>query len=182
MRWLDDTTLCCLKPDKVRSKVTDGFQKEGGMGLFDFLKRKRVPATIEYTVAPLGEISVPRSSWMILFRDGFDDLALLRTALTRYHEPVQQITSHHLKFGAPAELDIRLSIASHVLAESQEIAAQFSHSDSSAIALCNQRVELSWDMRDDPGLITNLIGFVEPEVRRVVDTCWTFDCDSGQWF
>lgn len=67
------------------------------MGLFDFLKRKRVPATIKDIVAPLGEISVPRSSWMILFRDGFDDLALLRTALTRYQEPVQQITSPKIR-------------------------------------------------------------------------------------
>ncbi|MBX5206819.1 hypothetical protein [Rhizobium sp. NZLR11] len=152
------------------------------MQLFDFLKRKSVPATIKDTVAPFGVISMPRFSWMILFRDGFDDLALLRTALTKYQEPRQQISSHHLKIGAPAELDIRLTIASHVLAESQEIAAQFPHPDSSAIALCNQRVELSWGMQDDPGLITNLVGFVEPEVRCLVGTCWTFDCDSGQWF
>lgn len=157
-------------------------EKRGGMGLFDFLKRKSVPATFNDTVAPLREISMPRFSWMILFRDGFGDLAQLRTALAKYQEPVRQISSHHIIFGAPAELDVRLSIESHVLVESQEIAAQFPHSESSAIALCDQRIELSWDMRDDPGLITNLIGFVEPEVRRLVGTCWTFDCDSGQWF
>ncbi|AJC80170.1 hypothetical protein IE4803_CH02986 [Rhizobium etli bv. phaseoli str. IE4803] len=154
----------------------------GSMRLFDFLKRKRVPATTKDTKDPFGEISMPRFSWMILFRDGFDDLALLRTALASYQEPLRQISPHHLIFGAPAELDVRLSIESHVLVESQEIAAQFPHSDSSAIALCDQRIELSWDMRDDPGLITNLIGFVEPEVRRLVGTCWTFDCNSGQWF
>lgn len=152
------------------------------MGLFDFLKRKLVLATINNTVVPLREISMPPLSWMILFRDGFGDLALLRTALTKYQEPLRQISSHHLIFGAPAELDIRLSTASHLLTESQELAAQFPHDDSSAIALCNQRIELSWGMQDDPGLITNLIGFVEPEVRRLVGTCWTFDCDSGQWF
>ncbi|OWV82355.1 hypothetical protein ATY77_03750 [Rhizobium sp. R634] len=152
------------------------------MALFDFLKRKRSLATIKDTTASHAPVMTPRFSWMILFRDGFGDLTLLQAALMRYQEPLRQVTSHQLKFGAPAELDIRLSSESHVLAESQGIAAQFPHAESSAIARCNQRVELSWGIEDDPSLITNLIGFVEPEVRRLVGNCWTFDCDSGQWF
>ncbi|MBB4571392.1 hypothetical protein [Rhizobium leucaenae] len=62
---------------------------------------------------------MPRLSWMILFRHGFEDLTPLQAALTRYREPLQQITSQHLKFGAQAELDIQLSSGAHVLTESQ---------------------------------------------------------------
>lgn len=123
-----------------------------------------------------------RLSWMILFRDGFDDLIPLQAALARYGEPLHQITSKHLKFGAPAELDIQLSSEAHVLTESREMAANFPNGDSSAIAYCNQRVELSWGSKDDLGLITNLIGFVEPEINRLVGNCWTFDCGTSQWF
>ncbi|WP_245384549.1 hypothetical protein [Rhizobium leguminosarum] len=121
-------------------------------------------------------------SLLILFRDGFDDLTALQTALAQYRVPLRQVTPDHLKFGAPAELDVQLSSESDVLIESQEIAEYFPHKDSSAIALCNQRIELSWDMKADPGFITNLIGFVEPEVRRLVGKCWTFDPAGGSWF
>ncbi|MBX5157641.1 hypothetical protein HJB89_10945 [Rhizobium sp. NZLR8] len=123
-----------------------------------------------------------RLSLLILFRDGLHDLNDLEAALTRYREPLQQVAPDHLKFGAPLELDIKLSSESHVLIESQEIAEFFPHKDSSAIALCNQRLELSWAMKDDPGLITNLIGLLEPEVNRLVGKCWTFDPHAGLWF
>ena len=123
-----------------------------------------------------------RLSWMILFRDGFDDLRPLQAALARYREPIREITSEHFKFGSPAELDIQLSRGAHVLIESQEMAASFPHRDSGAIAYCNQRIELSWGGKNDPGLITNLIGFVEPEINRLVGNCWTFDCGTNQWF
>ena len=119
---------------------------------------------------------------MILFRDGLDDLTRLQAALAQYREPLRQVTSHQLKFGAPPELNIELSSEGHVLIESQEIAEYFPHRDSSAIAHCNQRIELSWGIKDDPGLITNLVGFVEPEVRRLVGKCWTFDPAGGVWF
>ncbi|MDK4715928.1 hypothetical protein [Rhizobium sp. CNPSo 4039] len=123
-----------------------------------------------------------RFTWLILFRDGFDDLAPLQAALARYREPLKEITSEHFKFGARAELDVRLSTEANVLDESREISRKFPHKDSSAIALCNQRIELSWDSKDDPGLITNLLGFVEPEIHRLVGSCWTFDCDNCAWF
>lgn len=123
-----------------------------------------------------------RLTLLILFRDGLHDLNDLQAALTRYSEPLQQVAPDHLKFGAPVELDIQLASESDVLVESQEIAEFFPHKDSSAIALCNQRIELSWDMKAGPGLITNLIGFVEPEVRRLVGKCWTFDPHGGLWF
>ncbi|MBY3323789.1 hypothetical protein HFO02_09195 [Rhizobium laguerreae] len=116
---------------------------------------------------------------LILFRDGFDNLTALQAALAQYREPLRQVASDHLKFGAPVALDVQLASESYVLIESQEIAEYFPHEDSSAIALCNQRIELSWDMKADPGLITNLIGFVEPEIRRLVGKCWTFDPAGG---
>jgi hypothetical protein len=121
-------------------------------------------------------------SLLILFRDGFDDLTALQAALAQYREPLRQVAPDHLKFGAPAELDIQLASESDVLIESQEIAEFFPHKDNSEIVLCNQRIELSWDMKADPGLITNLIGFVEPEIRRLVGKCWTFDPAGGSWF
>ena len=121
-------------------------------------------------------------SLLILFRDGFDDLTALQAALAQYREPLRQVAPDHLKFGATPELDIELSSESHVLIDSQEIAEFFPHKDSSEIALCGQRIELSWEMKADPGLITNLIGFVQPEVRRLVGKCWTFDPAGGAWF
>ncbi|MGO6676446.1 hypothetical protein [Rhizobium leguminosarum] len=121
-------------------------------------------------------------SLLILFRDGLDDLTALRAALAQYREPLRQVAPDHLKLGAPVELDVQLASESDVLIESQEIAEFFPQKDSSAIALCNRRIELSWDMKADPGLITNLIGFVEPEVRRLVGKCWTFDPHGGVWF
>lgn len=125
---------------------------------------------------------MPRVVWMVLFRDGFEDLRPLQAALARYREPIREITSEHFKFGSTAELDIQLSRGAHVLAESGEISANFPQGDSSAIADCNQRIELSWDGKDDPGLITNLIGFIEPEISRLVGNCWTFDCENGVLF
>ncbi|NKJ72828.1 hypothetical protein GFL38_11245 [Rhizobium leguminosarum bv. viciae] len=123
-----------------------------------------------------------RLSLLILFRDGFDDLTALQAALAQYRDPLRQVAPDHLKFGAPAELDVQLNSESDVLIESQEMAEFFPHKDNIEIALCNQRIELSWDMKDDPGLITNLIGFVQPEVNRLVSKCWTFDPQAGLWF
>ncbi|MBY5363680.1 hypothetical protein HFO97_27810 [Rhizobium leguminosarum] len=122
-----------------------------------------------------------RLSLLILFRDGFEDLTGLQAALAQYREALRQVSPNHLKFGAPAELDVQLASESDVPIESKEIAEFFPHKDGSAIALCNQRIELSWDMKADPGLITNLIGLVEPEVRHLVGKCWTFDPAGGSW-
>ncbi|MBB3297349.1 hypothetical protein FHT80_000035 [Rhizobium sp. BK226] len=122
-----------------------------------------------------------RLSLLILFRDGLHDLNDLETALTRYSEPLRQVAPDHLKFGTPT-LDVELSSESHVLIESQEIAEFFPHKDSSEIERCNQRIELSWDMKNDPGLMTNLVLFVQPEVSRLVGKCWMFDPQAGVWF
>jgi hypothetical protein len=121
-------------------------------------------------------------AWMIYFEQGPDSLQPLVDALARHKLTVQASSPKSVQVSdGHATVKVACNDAAFVAEEAREMLAQAPHPDAQQIACCSRRIELTWS-EEDAFEVTNLLGFIEPAVRKLTTQCWVFDATGdGAW-
>jgi len=121
-------------------------------------------------------------AWLIYFEQGPHDLNSLATALEHYglavtaRGPMSFIVSD-----GRGSVRVNYNDRDFVRNEAQEMTTRVFHRDAREIAICGRRIELTWSAADAPE-VTNILGFIEPEVQSLTTKCWIFDTwGRGAW-
>ncbi len=115
------------------------------------------------------------ASWLVLFDDAELSMDEVGAALASAGLKVS-VKGDALTVQDGVELGVTLEQAAWVREESGEMAE--GHADADRIGRCGTRLVLSWADADSAE-VTNLLGLVEPALRRRLDPMWVFDPQAG---
>ena len=121
-------------------------------------------------------------AWMIYFQQGPDSLQPLVDALTRHKLAVKASSPRAVQVSdGHGTVQITYNDAAYMAEEARDMLAQSPRPGCAADCALRSRIELTWS-EEEAFEITNLLGFIEPAVRKMTSQCWVFDAtQDGAW-
>jgi len=117
------------------------------------------------------------ANWFVLFQDTELELSEVSACLVDAGLKVTQ-AGDQLTIDDDVRVTVTLEQAAWIKEESAEMAE--GHADAARIAQCGVRLLISWADADSAE-VTNVLGIIEPALKKKLDPAWVFDPASGEF-